>query len=263
MWIVNKNKISFISAIHILWCFYLSKLNINPLDEDTRKTVKFLRINLRKLIQTNFLNDKHATSERYATSPNKRKPFCKMRNTCEKTYVLVPQEREGEEDEFVHYEKHLEHLLKIENIENEVMFSKYDFKEGKLNFQPKIRPNKPQVPCRFIVYGHGTVHGEIGVKKRSIMRSDDLLHYINDLFSNARLKSRPEVILTQCYGYLHIEGNFPNINVTAVSSSECKFTLMRPSINRNISVMLHIIEKLWLPKYLKNKLTKTNRPLDE
>jgi len=184
-----------------------------------------------------------------------------MQTTHEKTYMLVPQGG----DIFVNHKKFLEHLLKIENIKNDVTLIRFAFKDGKLDFQPKINlenyvyidGKKWPVQYTFYVYGHGSPDGYITITKRKrqklimkrIMRSDDLLHYIN-LLSNAKLEFLPKVILTQCYGHLHMEGNFPNISVAAISSSECELNLMNNMWHRNISVILSTVES-WVQKHFK------------
>jgi hypothetical protein len=207
--------------------------------QNVRGTAKFLLRNL-KQFETNL-----AKFHR-----KRRKQLRKMRVIPEEIYMLVPQG----EVEFKNYAWFLMKLLKIKGIEQnfkliEYQCNKSDEENEEIGFQPeiKIKPQIKRLRRTFYVFGHGFQDGLIGAERPDCrVRCSDLLKRINNLFSNARLRFRPEVILTQCYGHLAIEGNYPNISIDAVSSTDIPLTLVYKS--RNVSLMLYVVRS-WHQKY--------------
>jgi len=174
-----------------------------------------------------------------------------MRRIYEEIYILVPQG----DNKFKHYAWFLMKLLRIRKKQNfTIKLIKYqcntsDEEKGNFGFQPeiKINPHRWRLQRSFYVFGHGFQNGLIGEESpESRVRCCDLLKYINDLFSYSRLTFRPEVILTECYGYLHIEGNYPNISIDAVSSVDVPLTLGYKA--RNLSLTLYVVRS-WIQKY--------------
>jgi len=173
-----------------------------------------------------------------------------MRVIPEEIYMLIPQG----EAEFRNYARFLMKLLKIKGAKQNFKFIIYQCNKSgednkKIGFQPKIK-TKPQIRRlrqTFYVFGHGFQNGSIGAERPDCrVRCCDLLKHINDLFANAKLRFRPEVVLTQCYGHLAIEGNYPNITIDAVSSVDVPLTLVYKE--RNLSLMLYVVRS-WHQKF--------------
>jgi hypothetical protein len=176
-----------------------------------------------------------------------------MQTIREVIYILIPQ---GEE-EFKGYAESLIKLLKISGIKQTFELIEYQCnKSNKENrdfvLRPKIKINQkiPQLRHTFYIFGHGFQNADIGAERPdSRIRCCNLLKYINDLFTQTKLRFRSEVILTQCYGY-EIKGIFPNISVDTVSSVDIPLTLVstRDHTSRNLSLMLYVV-KSWFWKY--------------
>jgi hypothetical protein len=252
---IYENQINFYDALRILGLFLRMLLEsvkqscINV--ENVRGTAKSLLQNL-KQFQTNLAKFHH----------KRPKQLRKMRVIPEEIYMLVPQG----EVEFKHYALFLMKLLKIrgdqsnrnQKITNQIkqVFRLIEYqcnKSGednqKIGFQPdiKIKPQIRRLRRTFFVFGHGSQNGSIGAERPDCtVRCSGLLKHINNLFSNAKLRFRPEIILTQCYGHLSLEGNYPNITIDAVSSADVPLTLVYKS--RNLSLMLYVVRS-WHQKY--------------
>jgi hypothetical protein len=179
------------------------------------------------------------------------KRLSKVRSIRDEILFLVPQNENENENEFVQYANNMEKLFRIRGIRHNILvkFIKYGSDISEVQSQLESLSDVSKVRRSVYVFGHGSKRGVIGSDKPDSERikCHDLLKCLDDHFSSMskrNLRFRPNVVLTECFGHLHAEGSFRNINIHAVSSVAVPFTLVHQEAKRNLSLMFYYIRSI-------------------